>query len=118
MVRPRAVTACRCSAAIRDIRSGRARGRVESIAFSPNDGANVLAGCADGTLKLWNTKTGRIIQSVRAHSTSVTSVAYSPDGTHILSGGYDGTLNLWNAATGLLIHSFKGHSRAVSSVAF
>jgi WD40 repeat protein len=76
-------------------------GSVESIAFSPNDGANVLAGCADGTLKLWNTKTGRIIQSVRAHSTSVTSVAYSPDGTHILSGGYDGTLNLWNAATGL-----------------
>jgi WD40 repeat protein len=93
-------------------------GSVESIAFSPNDGANVLAGCADGTLKFWNTKTGRIIQSVRAHSTSVTSVAYSPDGTHILSGGYDGTLNLWNAATGLLIHSFRGHSRAVSSVAF
>jgi WD40 repeat protein len=92
-------------------------GSVESIAFSPHDGANVLTGCSDGTLKLWNTKTGQIIQSVRAHS-MVTSVAYSPDGTQILSGGYDGTLKLWDAATRLLIHSFRGHSRAVSSVAF
>jgi hypothetical protein len=32
MVRPRAVTACRCSAAIRDIRSGRGRGRGTRLA--------------------------------------------------------------------------------------
>ena len=32
-----------------------------------------------------------------AHSSVITSVAYSPDGTKILSGSYDKTIKVWDA---------------------
>src|SRR5262245_4419911 len=52
------------------------------------------------------------------HSSSASSVAFSPDGRLVLSGGYDNTLKLWDAASGVLLRTFAGHSDFVSSVAF
>jgi len=52
------------------------------------------------------------------HSSSVTSVAFSPDGCLSISGSEDWTLKLWDVATGEEIRTFKGHSRGVTSVAF
>ena len=52
------------------------------------------------------------------HSSSVSSVAFSPDGRLILSGSWDNTLKLWGVETGMEIRTFVGHSSFVSSVAF
>jgi predicted NACHT family NTPase len=89
---------------------------VDSVAFSP-DGARVLSGSGDNTLKLWDAASGQLIRTFEGHTRGVSSIAFSPDGARVLSGGGDKTLKLWDTATGQLVRTFEGHTRGVSSVA-
>jgi hypothetical protein len=79
---------------------------VFSVAFSP-DGARVLSGSKDNTIKLWDAVTGALIRTFEGHSSAVFSVAFSPDGARVLSGSTDGTV-LWNVATGQRLASLIG----------
>jgi serine/threonine protein kinase len=90
---------------------------VYSVAFSP-DGQVLASGSDDGTIKLWEVKTGRVINSLRGHSNLVSEVAFSPDGKVLASGSYDSTIKLWEVKTGRVINSLRGHSNHVISVAF
>ncbi len=99
-------------------------GAVTAVAFSP-DGTRILSGAgtqlyprrADNSAKLWDTTTGRIIQTFR-HADELASVSISPDGTRVLTGSNDKTMKLWDAASGRLLHSFGGYSYPVYSVTF
>ena len=90
---------------------------VFSVAFSP-DGNTIVSGSHEGTLKLWDVKSGREIRSFSGHSFDVWFVAFSPDGKTIVSGSGDDTLKLWDVISGREIRSFSGHSNNISSVAF
>ena len=90
---------------------------VVSVAFSA-DGARVLSGSYDKTVKLWDAATGAQLRTFEGHGDRVTSVAFSPDGTKVLSGSEDKTLKLWDAATGSLLRTFEGDANGVNSVAF
>ena len=90
---------------------------VLSVAFSPVDDT-LASGSADGTIRLWNFKTGALLKILTGHRGWVYSVAFSPDGKTIASGSYDSTLRLWDAATGEHLNTFTGHSSVVLSVAF
>jgi WD40 repeat protein len=39
------------------------------------------------------------VEEQSAHSSVVTSVAFSPDGSTIVSGSYDKTIKVWDAGT-------------------
>ncbi|MGI2906587.1 AAA-like domain-containing protein [Tolypothrix sp. VBCCA 56010] len=56
--------------------------------------------------------------SLEEHSSSVTSVAFSPDGKILASGSSDKTIKLWDTATGKVIRTLTGHTDSVRSVAF
>ncbi|MBO0764063.1 MAG: WD40 repeat domain-containing protein, partial [Hyphomicrobiaceae bacterium] len=95
-------------------------GDVTSAAFA-RDGAHVLTGSEDGTLKLWDLATTRLVRTFSGHKGGVTVVALSPDGSRALSGSKDKTVRLWEVATGRLIRTVYAHldsSSEVSSVAF
>jgi serine/threonine protein kinase len=92
---------------------------VWSVAFSPDGKVLASSGGYDGTLKLWEVKTGREINTLKGHSNFVLSVGFSPDGNVLASVSQDKTIKLWEVKTGRLINTLTGHSSDVnSSVAF
>src|SRR5262249_39070785 len=91
---------------------------VFNVAFSP-DGKTLASSSQDGTAKVWDATTGRLIHDLRGHSPDICwRVAYSPDGTMLASGGRDQTVKIWDAASGRLIRTLRGHQGTVLSVAF
>ncbi|KZP30866.1 WD40 repeat-like protein [Athelia psychrophila] len=58
-------------------------------------------------------------QVIEAHTSIVTSVAFSPNGDRIASGSQDKTIRIWDARTGKLVAGpFEGHTGLVISVTF
>ncbi|KAL1723294.1 quinon protein alcohol dehydrogenase-like superfamily [Schizophyllum commune] len=92
---------------------------VNSIAYSPDD-TKIVAGLWDGTLRLWDARTGRQVGgAMRGHENTVLSAAVSPDGSRIASGSWDHTVRLWDAKTSQQRgEALRGHTNWVRSVAF
>jgi WD40 repeat protein/serine/threonine protein kinase len=74
-------------------------GPVSSLAFSP-DGARLVSGCEDSSVRLWDATTGKELATFRGHTANVQSVAFSPDGQWLASAGDDGVVKLWDALRG------------------
>jgi WD40 repeat protein len=92
-------------------------GPVNSVGFSP-DGRLLASASYDMTVRLWDTTTGALKQTLNGHSDSVYSVAFSPDGRLLASASDDITVRLWDTATGAFQQTLEGHSGWVRSVAF
>lgn len=95
---------------------------VVATASSPvlsNDGSKAVAGNSDGSVKIWNTANGQLVQTLSRHVDSIAiSVAISRDGSQIISGGTtDRLLKVWGTSTGREIRALRGHSDIIWSVA-
>ncbi len=90
--------------------------RVYAVAFSP-DGRTVLTGSADGTARLWDAASGKLLHRLE-HGQLVWSVAFSPDGATALTGSWDRTARLWKVATGESLGAPLDHGGQVRAVAF
>lgn len=91
--------------------------RAYSVAFSP-DGKSLASASWDGTIKLWNTKSGRELRTLAGHSWGVYKAVFSPDGKQLASASRDGTVKIWDLATGANTRTLVADSQAVKSVAW
>ncbi len=71
---------------------------VNDIAFS-QDGAHWATASDDGTAKMWDARTGKLLLTLTGHTDAVWSVAFSSDGRYLATMG-DGIVKIWDAATG------------------
>ena len=103
-------------ATIARIEAGRVRGRVSStstsgrlltslpqlgvqdVEFSP-DGSLLATGSHDGTVGLWEPRTGDRVQALYDDGSNVKDIAFSPTGTLLASAGGDGGPRVWTVAT-------------------
>jgi len=89
---------------------------IEHLEFSPN-GSLLVSSSADGTVKLWDTASGRPVAAVPLYSTNRRYASFSPDGTMLAVGTSEKTY-LYRVA-GLRPHTTVGHdTRVVRHFAF
>jgi len=70
---------------------------VTSVAIS-SDGRLVAAGSLDTVVRIWDTRTGELLERLRGHKDSVYSVAFTPDARGLVSGSLDKTLKYWDVS--------------------
>jgi RNA polymerase sigma factor (sigma-70 family) len=71
------------------------QGTVFSAAFSPR-GELLLSGGSDKVAKLWDARTGKLVQTLEGHKGAILPVAFSPRGRMLATGSEDGTVKLWS----------------------
>jgi WD40 repeat protein/serine/threonine protein kinase len=82
------------------------------LAYRP-DGKRLAVGSWDGTIRIYDVQTGRLVQVLLGESTPLFSLAWSPNG-RVLAGGSQATpgrpVQLWEAETGRLLRALESQS--------
>jgi WD40 repeat protein len=89
---------------------------IAAIAVHPN-GYTLAAGTLDGTVQLWNLRTGSLISRFPAHTAAITALQFSPDGDTLITASEDRTLILWDLATGQQRATLQGHTGGIHAIA-
>ncbi len=88
------------------------------MAFRP-DGRRLATTSADGTVRQWDSTTGREVEPpYDRHTGEVLTAKYSSDGPRIASGGTDRTIRVWGAANRQDLGVLQGHIGDVTDLAF
>jgi WD40 repeat protein len=72
----------------------------------------IASSSLDGTLTLWETRTGKRIAELQG----CRGAAFSPHGDTLTTGGNDGSVVLLNPQNGVLLQKLPGHTTAVTAV--
>jgi WD40 repeat protein/serine/threonine protein kinase len=90
---------------------------VGGLAFGP-DGAWFASSSDDGTLRVWETATGRQRSGFRVKSPWAPCLAASRDGTRLAVATDGNTASILDAASGRVLHRCQGHTKVVRGLAF
>ncbi len=87
----------------RCIRTIKAGSQVVKIAVSL-DGKKVIAGCRNGTIKVFSPKTGELLRELKGHGDGqpISGLAFTHNNEILVSGSHDGTVKFWDIESGEL----------------
>jgi hypothetical protein len=87
------------------------------LCFSP-DGRRLASAYWEGTVKVWDARTGQEAFTLGGHGGSLTDVCFSPDGKRLATASGDKTVRVWDAQTGKELLTITEHTDTVRGVAF
>ena len=68
-------------------------------------GSLIASGSSDMTVRLWEVRSGKCVQTIQAHSDRISSIQFNFDGTEFVTSSYDGIVRVWDAGSGLCLKS-------------
>jgi WD40 repeat protein len=71
----------------------------------------------EGTIKLWDAKTGKLLKILKGHTEQIRTVAFSPDSLTLVSSGHDSEMKIWDVRNRKLIKSIPTQ-KGITSIAF
>ncbi len=86
------------------------------LAYSPNGQILATAGL-DGAVRLWDTASGKLTRTIKAHAGPVWGLAFAPDGRSVFTGGADARAAQWDAGSGRNLRNFGGYNEEALYVA-
>ena len=92
-------------------------GGITALAFSA-DGARLISGSQDSTVKFWDALTKRVVRALSYHEVGVTSVALRPDGRRLASGDGNGRVRLWDLIDQREVPAGSPHNRGIAQVGY
>jgi WD40 repeat protein len=109
--------------AAEDLPPVRVPGRLRCVAYSP-DGMRIALGTSDGTVRIQQRRTGRLVRTLRLPSGGVNSLAFSPDSKWLAAADMPdflarpptaGTVIVWDRDGTRQRHALAGHSAVAFS---
>nr|KJB38737.1 hypothetical protein B456_006G269900 [Gossypium raimondii] len=85
-----------------------------ALCFS-TDGLTICSGHVDGNLRLWDSRTGKLLSEVAAHSLPITSISLSRNGNVVLTSGRDNVHNLFDGRSLEACGTFRATGNRVAS---
>ncbi|KAG2054599.1 WD40 repeat-like protein [Suillus hirtellus] len=97
-----------------------------AVVYSP-DMSMIATGGYDGprragehiecSIKIWNTKTGELVATLKGHTWVVGCLAWTNDGKTLISGSSDSSIRTWNTKTWKQTTLLEAHTRWVRAIA-
>lgn len=92
---------------------------IRSVAISP-DGTHLVSSSSndENSLRIWNTDSFNVLDSLSEESQTILSIAFAPDGDEFATGSIEGKIQLWDVESGEVNAQLSAPSTQVNSVAF
>ncbi|CAK9086613.1 unnamed protein product [Durusdinium trenchii] len=90
---------------------------VNSVKFTKKE-CRVVTSCGDHHVRLWDGKTGTLLQLLSGFPSTVSAAVFSPNGCLVCATGADGQARLWDLTGELLWTTPRQHQDVSTSVAF
>lgn len=81
-----------------------------------SNGRFFASSSADNTIKIWDTGTGKLLQTLSGHTSWVRSVKISKNNDYLVSGSKDGMVKIWDIKTGAQLHSMDARDKGIDEV--
>ncbi|CAE6458993.1 unnamed protein product [Rhizoctonia solani] len=82
-----------------------------------NGGRQIVSGARDKTVRVWNALSGEALLALEGHTGPILSVTFISNGTCIASGSADKTIRIWDAQSGKALHgALNGHTDSVTCI--
>ncbi len=89
---------------------------VYNLTITSNKKYIISAPDEGGTISIWDFKSGKLINELSGHRSSIRGLVVTPDNKYLVSGSKDKTIKIWNLSTGSLIKTLYGHKEGLESV--
>ncbi|RKP11159.1 WD40-repeat-containing domain protein [Thamnocephalis sphaerospora] len=93
------------------------KSEVSVIARSPN-GIDYAVGYADGTIRIWSTKTHSSAITFNGHRSAVSVLTFDQAGSRLVSGSRDTDLIVWDVVGEVGLYRLRGHKDMITAVQF
>jgi WD40 repeat protein len=91
---------------------GQLEGHVGQVFSARWAGGRIITAGTDGTVRLWDGATGRLLQTYRGSPRFLADATLTPDG-FVIAGDADGLLRFWDAASGAKLWTLQAHKSAI-----